>query len=103
MLKGEGPVEAEELLCRPVLAAVYVKFGGLAETKRAAIPHILRGENVLISSPTGTSHIHAFMGGAQMTLFTSSIKRVNRHHHPIPHIGVLQGGRKVLPVYSECR
>jgi ATP-dependent Lhr-like helicase len=56
---GEGPVEAEELLCRPVLEAVYEKFGGLAETQRAAIPHILRGENVLISSPTGTGKTEA--------------------------------------------
>lgn len=51
--------EGEELLCRPVLEAVRERFGGLAETQRGAIPHIVRGENVLIVSPTGTGKTEA--------------------------------------------
>jgi len=51
--------DVEGLLCRPVLEAVREKFGQLVETQRRAIPHILRGENVLIVSPTGTGKTEA--------------------------------------------
>ncbi len=54
-----GLSEGEELLCRPVLEAVRERFGGLAETQRSALPHIISGENVLIVSPTGTGKTEA--------------------------------------------
>ncbi len=52
-------MDTEEALCRPVLEAVYERFGGLAETQRAAVPHILEGRNVLVCSPTGTGKTEA--------------------------------------------
>lgn len=62
--------EGSELLCRPVLEAVIERFGGLAETQRLAIPHILRGENVLIVSPTGTGKTEAALLPIFSTILT---------------------------------
>ncbi len=62
--------DGEELLCRPVIEAVRERFGGLAETQRRAIPHILRGENVLIVSPTGTGKTEAALLPILSTILT---------------------------------
>jgi len=51
--------DVEGLLCRPVVEAVRERFGRLAETQLLALPHIIRGENVLIVSPTGTGKTEA--------------------------------------------
>lgn len=67
-----GPLSegVEGLLCRPVLEAVKERFGGLVETQRKAIPHILRGDNVLIVSPTGTGKTEAALLPIFSTILT---------------------------------
>ncbi|GBC71792.1 RNA helicase CrhR [Candidatus Calditenuaceae archaeon HR02] len=67
-----------ELLCRPVVEAVRERFGRLAETQRRAIPHILRGENVLIVSPTGTGKTEAALLPILSTILTDpSVKPIS--------------------------
>ncbi len=70
--------DVEGLLCRPVIEAVRERFGGLAETQRRAIPHILRGENVLIVSPTGTGKTEAALLPILSTILTDpSVKPIS--------------------------
>ncbi|MCS7094363.1 MAG: DEAD/DEAH box helicase [Thaumarchaeota archaeon] len=52
-------VDPIEMLAKPVRDAVLERFGSLAETQRAAIPHIIKGENVLLMAPTGSGKTEA--------------------------------------------
>ncbi|MCS7117929.1 MAG: DEAD/DEAH box helicase [Thaumarchaeota archaeon] len=52
-------VDPIELLAKPVRDAILERFGSLVETQRAAIPHVVRGENVLLMAPTGSGKTEA--------------------------------------------
>jgi Lhr-like helicase len=66
-----------ELLAKPVREAVLERFRGLAETQRAAIPHVVNGENLLLMAPTGSGKTEA----ALLPVFSRYHDPVVRHVH----------------------
>ncbi|MEN3048349.1 MAG: DEAD/DEAH box helicase [Candidatus Caldarchaeales archaeon] len=70
-------IDPLELLARPVREAVVERFGSLAETQRAAIPHVVRGENVLLMAPTGSGKTEA----ALLPILSEIV--VNRELRPV--------------------
>jgi ATP-dependent Lhr-like helicase len=74
---GEMLEDPLELLAKPVREAVLERFGGLAETQRAAIPHVVNGENLLLMAPTGSGKTEA----ALLPVFSELL--VNRDLRPI--------------------
>ncbi|MEM3041170.1 MAG: DEAD/DEAH box helicase, partial [Nitrososphaerota archaeon] len=69
--------DIEGLLSRPVVEAVREKFEELTDAQKIAIPHILRGENVLLMTPTGTGKTEAAL------LPILSMLTINRDLRPI--------------------
>ena len=76
-LMGEMLEDPLELLAKPVREAVLERFGGLAETQRAAIPHVVNGENLLLMAPTGSGKTEA----ALLPVFSRYHDPVVRHVH----------------------
>jgi len=69
--------DIEGLLSKPVVDAIREKFGELTDAQKIAIPHILRGENVLLMTPTGTGKTEAAL------LPILSMLTINRDLQPI--------------------
>jgi len=69
--------DIDRWLSKPVVDAIREKFGELTDAQKIAIPHILRGENVLLMTPTGTGKTEAAL------LPILSMITVNRELQPV--------------------
>ncbi len=69
--------DLEKLLAKPVIDAIKERFGELTEAQKTAIPYILKGEDILLMTPTGTGKTEAAL------LPILSILIMNRDIKPI--------------------